>query len=78
MQPEFEPVLDNLIFEGYFNNQTEDISGTTDFEEYKNSAAYQTAVNQIKNMKLDNNFFLEEYELMIDKEFDATQKPKPE
>jgi len=79
--PEFEPVLDNLIFEGYFNDQTEDIDGITNFEEYKNSDAYQTAVNQIKNMKLDNNFFLEEYELMIDREFNATQpiaKPKPE
>ena len=78
--PEFEPVLDNLIFEGYFNKADGILkpSDLQNFEEYKNSDAYQTAVNQIKNMKLDNNFFLEEYELMIDKEFDATQKPKPE
>lgn len=73
--PEFEPVLDNLIFEGYFNKADGILkpSDTQDFEEYKNSVAYETAVNQIKNMKLDNNFFLDEYEEMIDKEFNATQ-----
>ena len=81
--PEFEPVLDNLIFEGYFNKADGILkpSDTQDFEEYKNSVAYETAVNQIKNMKLDNNFFLDEYEEMIDKEFNATQptqKPNPE
>ena len=79
-EDDFEPVLENLIFEGYFQKEDMPSYKLKNWEyhwnQWKQSVAYDVAVEDLKNKQMNPDFILEEYGKILDTQWQATQ-PEP-
>ena len=75
---DFIPIRDNYLFD-YYSNDMEQIPGADmDFNTWKNSDLGNAAVELLKEDFDDNDFFLDEYEMMLEKKFDEHYIPPAE
>ena len=66
---DFELIKDNYLYDYYSDDIEQNPNLDIDFETWKNSSQGDAAIELLKKQNVDNEFFLNEYEMMIDKRF---------
>lgn len=82
-EDDFEPVLENLIFEGYFMKQPQfaklGFEGKFNkWNQWKQSIAYDAAVEDLKNQQMSPDFIIEEYGKILNAQFQDLQPKETE
>jgi len=72
---DFIPIRDNYLFDYYSNDMEQIPDADMDFNTWKNSDLGNAAVELLKEDFDDNDFFLDEYEKMLEKKFDEHYIP---
>jgi len=74
----FIPMRDNYLFDYYSDDMEQIPDADMDFNTWKNSDFGDAAIELLKEDFDDNDFFLKEYEMILDKKFDENWIPYDE
>jgi len=75
---DFVPIRDNYLFDYYSNDMEQIPDADMDFNTWKDSSLGDAAIELLKEDFDDNDFFLDEYEMMLENKFDEKYIPLTE